>query len=169
MKIKWGCIRHSPHGAFSHRTSPGASQLCPLSSKTPPDTKNKATGTKRDPSLQHRREVFKTAKGHRRRRENRNQKRAGRLPHHFPTHGARAWSSAFAPEMTHIFCSVGGLIIQAFLKPLSDHATDTRNVDLSSFTQHNLSHLKFEKISKIVKPMLGRTQSHGNGKGQRIG
>ena len=134
-KIKWGCIRHLSHRAFSHGTSPGASQLCPLSSKTPPDTKNKATGTKRDPSLQHRREVFKTPKGHKRRRKNRNQKRAGRLLHHVPTHGARAWSFAFAPEMTHIFCSVWGLILQAFLKTLSDHATYTRNVDLSSFTQ----------------------------------
>ena len=29
----------------------------------------------------------------------------------------------------------------------------------------------FEKISKIIKPMLGRTQSHGNGKGaeNRVG
>ena len=106
MKIKWGCIRHSPHQAFSHRTSPGASQLCPLSSKTHPQTLRTKLQAPRDPSLQHRREVFKTAKGHIRRRKNKNQKRAGRLPHHFPTHGARAQSFAFAPEMTHIFCSV---------------------------------------------------------------
>ena len=53
--------------------------------------------------------------------------------------------------MTHIFCLVWGLIIQAFLKPLSDHATDTRNVDDVLFEVMDKD--KFRRFGAIYWPL----------------